>query len=144
MLSTWVVVADSSRARFFSLASRTEPMQEFDGMVHIEGRMRELDEVSDRQGGIAGGHGEGDHTFEAPTDFKHHEAQLFAKQIGVKLERGRVNNEYAKLILIAPPAFLGVLRESLNSHVSDLVIKSMHKNLVVEDESVIREHIHND
>ncbi|MBS3955127.1 MAG: host attachment protein [Methylomicrobium sp.] len=143
MLSTWVVVADSSRARFFSLLSRTEPMQEFDGMVHVEGRMRELDEVSDRQGGIAGGHGEGDHTFEAPTDFKHHEAELFAKQIGVKLERGRVNNEYAKLILIAPPAFLGVLRESLNSHVSDLVIKSLHKNLVVEDESVIREHIHN-
>jgi protein required for attachment to host cells len=118
-------------------------MQEFDGMVHIEGRMRELDEVSDRQGGIAGGHGEGDHTFEAPTEFKHHEAELFAKQIGVKLERGRVNNEYAKLILIAPPAFLGALRESLNAHVSDLVIKSMHKNLVVEDESVIREHIHN-
>ncbi|MCD2450937.1 host attachment protein [Methylicorpusculum oleiharenae] len=144
MLSTWVVVADSSRARFFSLVSRTESMQELDGMVHVESRMRELDEVSDRQGGIAGGHGEGDHTFEAPTDFKHHEAQLFAKQIGVKLERGRVNNEYAKLILIAPPAFLGVLRESLNSHVSDLVIKSMHKNLVVEDESVIREHIHND
>ncbi|MDO8941404.1 MAG: host attachment protein [Methylicorpusculum sp.] len=144
MLSTWVVVADSSRARFFSLVSRTEPMQELDGMVHVESRMRELDEVSDRQGGIAGGHGEGDHTFEAPTDFKHHEAQLFAKQIGVKLERGRVNNEYAKLILVAPPAFLGVLRESLNSHVSDLVINSMHKNLVVEDESVIREHIHND
>ncbi|MDO8842933.1 host attachment protein [Methylicorpusculum sp.] len=142
MLVTWVVVADSSRARFFSSTSLTEPMQEFDGMVHVEGRMRELNELSDRQGGIAGGHGEGDHTFEAPTDFKHHEAVVFAKQIGVKLDQGRVNNEYGKLILVAPPAFLGVLRESLNSHVSDLVAQSLNKNLVVEDESVIREHIH--
>lgn len=141
MSNTWVVVADASRARFFSLLSRIEPMQEMEGMTHAEGRMFARDELSDRQGGIAGGHGEGDHSFEAPTDLKHHEAEVFAKQIAVKLEHGRVNHDYSKLILIAPPAFLGALRHELNNHIQDMVSSSLDKNLVTEDEAAIRGHI---
>ncbi len=141
MSGTWIVVADSSRARFFSLENRREPLQELEGMVHAEGRMHERDEVSDRQGGIAGGHGEGDHTFEAPTDLKHHEAEVFARQIAEKLEKGRVDHAYEKLILAAAPAFLGVLRNVLNQHVQDLIYNSVDKNLVTETEAVIREHV---
>ena len=141
MTGTWVVVADSSRARFFTLAGKSEPMQELEGMTHAESRMRNQDEVSDKQGGLAGGHGEGGHAFEAPTDIKHHEAEIFAKQIADKLEHGRVNHAYNKLILVAPPAFLGALRQAMNDHVVNLVSKSLDKNLVAENETVIREHV---
>ncbi|QPK62711.1 host attachment protein [Methylomonas sp. LL1] len=141
MSGTWIVVADSSRARFFSWVSRVEPLLELEGMAHSEGRMRDQDEVSDRQGGIAGGHGEGGHAFEAPTDLKHHEAEVFAKLIADKLEHSRVNHDYDKLILVAPPAFLGALRHALNDHVQALVGNSLDKNLVAEDEASIREHI---
>lgn len=141
MTITWVVVADSSRARFFTLVSRVEPLQEMEGMLHAEGRMRDQEEVSDRQGGLAGGHGEGGHAFEAPTDIKHHEAEVFAKQIANKLEHGRVNHEYDKLILVAAPAILGVLRQALNDHVVNLIASSLDKNLVAENEAVIREHV---
>ena len=141
MTGTWVVVADSSRARFFTLAGKSEPMQELEGMTHAESRMRNQDEVSDKQGGLAGGHGEGGHAFEAPTDIKHHDAEIFAKQIADKLEHGRVNHAYNKLILVAPPAFLGALRQAMNDHVVNLVSKSLDKNLVAENETVIREHV---
>lgn len=141
MSFTWVVVADSSKARFFSLQSRTEPMQEMEGMVHSEGRMRDQDEISDRQGGLAGGHGEGGHAFELPTEPKHHEAEVFAKQIADKLELGRVNHGFNKLMLVAPPAFLGTLRHALNGHVQALVSHSLDKNLVEASEAEIREHI---
>ncbi|MBS3963470.1 MAG: host attachment protein [Methylomonas sp.] len=138
---TWVVVADRSRARFFILTSRIAPMAELDGMMHAEGRMQERDNLSDRQGGIAGGHGEGDHTFEAPTDMKHREAEVFARQIADKLEQGRVNHDYDQLILVAPPAFLGALRQAVNDHVHDLIANTFDKNLVSESEATIREHI---
>lgn len=141
MAGTWVVVADSSKARFFTYASRNEPMQEHEGMLHAEGRMKDQDEISDKQGGLAGGHGEGGHAFEAPTDLKQHEAEVFAKQIADKLEHGRVNHDYDKLILVAPPAFLGVLRQAINDYVADKVSNSLDKNLVSETEAVIREHI---
>ncbi|MGR8935446.1 MAG: host attachment protein [Gammaproteobacteria bacterium] len=141
MLNTWVVVADSGRARFFAMETRNAALREFDDMIHSEAKMRAQDEVSDRQGGIAGGHGEGDHTFEAPTDIKHHDAVVFAQQIGAKLEHGRVNGEYENLILIAAPAFLGVLRQCLNGQVLKMVGQSLDKNLVAQDEASIREHI---
>ena len=141
MQNTWIVVADSGRARFFACTAKHEPLNEFDGMVHLESRMRESDELSDRQGGIAGGHGEGDHTFEAPTDHKYHEAENFARQIAGKLEHGRVNREYKALILIAAPAFLGILRQTVDSHVLNMVSNSLDKNLVAESEEVIREHL---
>lgn len=141
MSITQVIVADSSRARFFTLSHRTQPMVELDGLSHVEGRLRGQDEVSDRQGGIAGGHGEGDHTFEAPTDLKHHEAERFAKQIAERLEQGRVSHDYDQLILVAPPAFLGALRQALNDHLQDLISHSVDKNLVTADEATIREHI---
>lgn len=143
MSVTWVVAADSSRARIFSLESRIEPMSELVDMVHAEGRLQDQDALSDRQGGIAGGHGEGGggHSFESPTDGKHHEAEVFAKQIADKLEQGRLAHDYHKLILIAPPAFLGVLRQVLNQHIQDLVCASLDKNLIAEKEAVIREHI---
>lgn len=141
MSGTWIVVADSSRARFFSMENRSDPLQELEGMAHAEGRMRGQDEVSDRQGGLAGGHGEGGHPFEAPTDVKHHEAEVFARQIADKLEQGRVNHDYQKLILVAPPAFLGTLRQQLSTHVQEMVTESHDKHLVTETEPSIRQHI---
>jgi protein required for attachment to host cells len=116
-------------------------LQEIDDMIHAEGRLLAKDELSDRQGGIAGGHGQGDHTFEQPTDVKHQDAIRFAHQIGEKLEHGRVNGDYEDLILIAPPAFLGVLRQCLNDHILKRVGKSLDKNLAGFDEAAIREHL---
>lgn len=141
MLNTWVVVADSSRARFFAWEDRQEALREIDDMIHSEGKMQDREEVTDRQGGIAGGHGQGDHTFEPPTDLKRQEAINFAHQIGEKLEKGRVNGEYQSLILTAPPEFLGVLRQTLNEHVLQLVAESLNKHLVALDAASIREHI---
>jgi protein required for attachment to host cells len=66
---------------------------------------------------------------------------VFAKQITEKLEHGRVNHEFNKLILVAPPAFLGALRLALNEQTSKLITSSLDKNLVAEDEAVIRGHI---
>lgn len=141
MSGTWIVVADSSRARFFAMENRSDPLQEMEGMAHEEGRLREQDEVSDRQGGLAGGHGEGGHPFEPPTDPKHREMVVFAKQIAGKLEQGRVNHDYNKLLLVAPPAFLGTLRQELNEHVLQMVSDSLDKNLVAETPAEIRQHI---
>jgi len=141
MLTTWVVVADSCKVRFFLMAGRNEPLTEINDIIHSEGRLLSQDDVSDRQGGISGSHGEGGHSFAAPTDVKQHEAMLFAKLIAEKLDHARVQHEYEKLILIAAPSFLGLLRNELNHHVLEMVSASLDKNLVTEEEAVIREHL---
>ncbi|PPD29192.1 MAG: Host attachment protein, partial [Methylomonas sp.] len=49
--------------------------------------------------------------------------------------------DYDQLILVAPPAFLGALRQAVNDHVHDLIANTFDKNLVSESEATIREHI---
>ena len=131
MLDTWIVVADSSMARVYLATDKHQPLVEFDNLLHMEGRLREHDELSDRQGSIAGGH----HNFSDPTDLKHHEAEVFARQICAQLETGRVNHHFQQLILVAPPAFLGTLRQTLNPHLSKMVSNSLSKNLLNADPS---------
>jgi hypothetical protein len=36
MFATWILVADSCRARFFSMHSRNESLSELEDMVHDE------------------------------------------------------------------------------------------------------------
>ena len=141
MMSTWVVVADSSRARFFLMESRSEPLIELADMVHSQGRMHEGDVVCDREGNLASGHGNGGYSFEAPTDVKQHELEVFAKQIAHKLEEGRDNGSYKKLILVAPPALLGKLRQTIDTHILEMVSQSLDKNLVAEDADEILKRI---
>ena len=50
MRKTWVVVADRSRARLFSVATPKGPLEELEDLVHPEARSHERDLTSDRPG----------------------------------------------------------------------------------------------
>lgn len=141
MMNTWVVVADSSRARFLTMESRSQPLKELADMVHTQSRLHEGEVLSDREGNISRGHGNGGYSFEAPTDLKEHELETFARQIAHKLEEGRVSGTYQKLILVAPPSLLGKVRQTVNHHVLEMISHSLDKNLVAEDADEILKRI---
>lgn len=136
MACTWIVVADSSRARFFSVASRAEPLNEVHCMAHVESRSHAHDDFGDQANLSQGGHAQ-----DAHTNQKQHEAAVFARQIAVFLEQGRVRRDFNNLILVAAPHFLGVLRHSLNSHVYDYISNELDKNLVMASEAEIRRQV---
>ncbi len=48
------------------------------------------------------------------------------------LERGRVEHRYDRLILVAPPHFLGTLRQVLDAQVQACVVAELDKELVAE------------
>ena len=60
---------------------------------------------------------------------KEHEAELFAITIAKYLDDARSQNKYAKLQLIAAPAFLGLMRNKLDSNVMNLVERELPKDL---------------
>lgn len=108
-MTTYIVVADAARARVFTRDALK--LEEKDSLVHAEGRLHEGDLVTDREGDVhessatsarsAGGES---------TASDHHEA-LFAREVADRLYRARVENTLEKLILVAPPRFLGLLRD---------------------------------
>ena len=101
--------------------------------MHAEGRLHEGDLVTDKGGDVhessatasrqAGGE-------EVAT--QHHEV-IFAREVADRLYRARVDNSMEKLIMVAPPRFLGHLRDKLDAPTAKLVIHSLSKDLTKAD-----------
>jgi len=119
MPTTWIVAADASRARIFEIADperRLSLVEEFD---HPEGRAgnRELNfDAQGRNPTQGGGAGE-------------HENDVFSKTLSRYLDKARTQHRYDKLYLIAPPEFLGLMRENLSKEVRRITAEEINKDL---------------
>ena len=137
MEHTWTVADDSSRARILSAQNRVQPPTDIEALAHPEGRMKSQDLTTDRPGRTNDSSGDGRHGMEPP-DLHHHHQEVFAKEIVDYLEKGRNSGKFARLALVAPPAFLGVLRQKMNGHLGKLVSHTVQKNLLEQDNETIR------
>jgi protein required for attachment to host cells len=138
MITTWVVVAESSRAKLFAWDKPSAPLRELEDLTHPESRLHEQELTTDLPGRAFDSAGEGRHAMGQVVSPKQEEAVRFAKTIGDRLESGRVEGCFEKLILVAAPQFLGLLRDSLSDNTKKLVVKEINKNLVQHDAAEIR------
>ncbi len=141
MSNIWVIAAESGRARILETHAPLGPLREIESLVHPAARNQERELISDKPGRSFDSRGEGRHAMEAKTDAKHQEAITFARQIADRLEQGRIAGEYDELVLVAAPAFLGLLRQNLTDATADLVSKSIDKNVVRLKPEAIREQL---
>lgn len=127
-MTTYIVVADAARARIFTREALTLTEQE--SLVHAEGRLHEGDLVTDRPG--ADVHESSSTSARSSGEegaASKHENELFAKQVANHLYNARVDNSLEKLIVVAPPKFLGLLRDKLDGPTQKLVIHTLSKDL---------------
>ena len=140
-MTTWVVVADSSRGRIFVQDQRKSALQEKEDFIHPNSRMHGRDLTSDRPGSDSGAIGQGRHVIDAQTEVKQHEAESFAHEIVDHLETGRKSGSFNKLVLMAPPAFLGTLRECLSDELRKMVVGELDKDLSQHSIEEVQEHL---
>jgi protein required for attachment to host cells len=114
MTITWIVAADSARARFLQVADREHRLAEVEDLLNPEGHLHEGDLVTDT---------------EEPSDAHEHALDLFSKRVSDYLEKARTEHRYDKLVLVAPPKFLGRLRKQLAREVEKLVCDELDKDL---------------
>lgn len=140
MKTVWVVVANQSRARIFSLESPRGQWRELEDLVAPDVRLHDRELESDRPGHTvgAGGHG---HTMRKRHSLKEQAAVRFASDMSERLTAGTGDGDVAALVLVAPPRFLGLLREALPQRVSSLVVHSLDKDLVSLRSEDIRAHL---
>ncbi len=129
MEKLWILVAESTRARLFEANSLLKPLSEIHEFQFPEGRLHGGDVYADRPGRQFDRMGEGRHAMESP-DIREQQHRQFSHEIAEHLEKGRLKNAFARLILIAPPDFLGSLREHLSEPLKKQVERTIHKNLV--------------
>jgi protein required for attachment to host cells len=72
---------------------------------------------------------------------RRHEAALFAQKIADRLERARRDDEFDRLVVMAPPAFLGLLRQALSQSLRASVAAEVNKSLVQRPLSVMQAHL---
>lgn len=140
MSTIWTVVADASRARVFQADEPNGVLREIITLTHPASRQHEGDLVSDRSGHVLS-ENTGGHNVGRDEEWKKEAAARFAKEICQHLEQGLGKGSYAKLYLMAPPAFLGELRHHLAKPVHESVADEVAKDLTTEDSAQIRAHL---
>ena len=136
-----IVVADSVCARFFTSNSATSKLKEIETLLNPRGRMHERDITSDLPGRNRGPSEAGGHTFGSRTSPKKHELTEFAKVVGDYVNCARTANEFANLLLIAEPSFLGALRSKLSKESTEKIVFELNKNLTHKSPEGISQHL---
>lgn len=139
MEKIWILVADSAHARILATTARTAMPTEVSRLEHPESRLKESQLVTDQPGRSRENRGQGHAMDEASASA--HEEEIFAGEIVQALDKARQDGRFNSLVLVAPPRFLGTLRQKLHGPLEKLVIESIAKNLVNDDERVIHQNI---
>lgn len=140
-----IVVADQSEADIYELEQRDIPPQLVQRLEDPDARLHDRDLKSDRPGRVfdhaaaAGGRrgAVGHHATGGERSPRKVEARRFARRIAEALDEARSENRYDRLVVIAPPAFLGLLREEMPAAVQAMLSAEVGKDLVHEPPEVL-------
>ena len=126
----WLIVCDASRARVIRVDSLDDDWRELEHLASEEGRGRSGSLVSDRPGRANRPKGLGRQAPVDAVDPSDSASRRFAAKLGRRLERAFDAHEFDGLFLVAPPRFLGQLRDALSPPVGRRVRGSMDKDLI--------------
>jgi protein required for attachment to host cells len=141
MSGIWVLVADSSEARIFSSPGLQGPLELVETLRHAPSRAHPRDLGSDVPGRVHDRMGQARHSLDPAQQIKAEERHRFARELAEVLAAGQRTRRFESLVIMAPPAFLGVLRECLGKPVAAAVIRELPKDLVGHDAGDIVAHL---
>ncbi len=140
MTITWILVANASSAFLYTNRGPKQGLEKIRAYEHAASREKASDLVSDRPGHYkSAGNGHG--AYIPPTDPKQNEAQQFALQLTRELEQGRNSNEFQRLILVAPPQFMGLINGNTGSALKGMVSDHFEKDYTKVDEKTLAGHL---
>lgn len=136
MADAWVLVADHSRARLFMLSDGH--LDELRDFVNVKARVPGHEREHAPPARVHDRFGESRHALQSRTLPRDKLAARFADVLESELERGRTQHDFKRLVLIAPPRFLGTLNAALGAELNELVALRVAKNLTRRKSEIIR------
>lgn len=134
-----IVVADEREASFFDAANAQAALQARGALVNDAAGLKDRDLETDRPGrGFGGGDGHR-HALDGERSSERHEMLQFAREVARAVDEARVRQEFDRLVLVAGPRMLGLLREALPATCRSVVAAEVAKDLLHHDVSAIRE-----
>lgn len=125
-MATWIMTADRAGARIFErFDSELTQVEEF---AHPEGRLRDAELGTSEPGRSYESAKPGRHAL-GKGEIHDQMASVFAKRLAARLNEGRVQGKFTRLVIAAEPHFLGLLRGAMDTDTTRLVIKEVPKHL---------------
>ena len=129
MNKTWILVTHRAGARIFENDGPGTGLKPVEVIAHPEGRLENRALGSDTPGRSFDSHGANRHALGKEHDPAETVAQEFARALATRLDAGRTKHAYGKLVLVAEPRFLGMLRAALSSQTAALVSATLDRDL---------------
>ena len=148
MSNLWIVTANASCAHFFSQSAASAPLEKVGDLGNDKSSLQTADTESDRLGQHAAS--KSVHNVGAPTQPSgyqphqtpaEHNAEIFARSVCQYLLDGYQDGRFEKLVLIASPEFLGVLRALIDKPLSKIVVTEINKDYTRCGPKELLEHI---
>jgi protein required for attachment to host cells len=137
----WLVVADAGRASVYLADTPKGPLQEIQNFIEPNSRLPERDLVTDRPGRTFDSGGPGRHAMEPHTPPSEVEADRFARWLADRIDTARKQDRFLHLGLVAPPQFLGLLRNALPEETARRVVLELDKDLTRDTPEELRSHL---
>ncbi|HEX4893490.1 MAG TPA: host attachment protein [Hyphomicrobiaceae bacterium] len=138
---TWILIADAQSARALAStgpASRLEPVS---GMNRTNALPKTSDIMSDRQGRSFESTGGTRHPMEPRSDPREQLKTRFAQDLVHTLDAQHAAGAFDRLVMVAPPHFLGDLRAALTPRLKSALHGDIDKDLTKVPDNEIRSHL---
>ena len=148
-MPTRIVVANQAQADFYDAAGPQAALRFAQRLDNPAARIPDRDLGTDRPGrvfdraatsGVRRG-ATGHHATGGERSPRRQAATVFARRIAADLSAARESRRFDRLMLIAAPAFLGVLRKALPKALRASVVAEVAKDLIGEPKSAVRARI---
>ena len=136
-----ILVADQAEAVFYDSPDLSAEPHEIARITDPVAHLHDRDLMSDRPGRSYESVGGARHALERENDPRQREAVKFARRIARRLDEARRKDEFDSLVVVAGPAFLGLMRAELSRPTRAKVVREIHKDLVHGPLASLREHL---
>ncbi|RMH61459.1 MAG: host attachment protein [Zetaproteobacteria bacterium] len=136
-----VLVADKSRAKWYTSNQRKGPLHLEHSWDHPAARMPERELTTDLPGRAFDRRGGGRHAMGTEVSPKHHEAEQFAGQLAQALDHQRNTTPLTRIYVVAPPEFLGLLRKKIGAETAQLIAGEVPLGLSTAEAAEVRKHL---
>jgi protein required for attachment to host cells len=138
-----VVVADERAASLFDMASLSAPLERVGTIENPDARPpREIESDRPGRGFVGAGGAHHRHAYDGERTSRRWHAQIdLARQIATAVDQARARHEFDRLVIMAGPRMLGLIRDALPAPTRALVKAEVPKDLAHLDERSLKGYV---
>jgi len=133
-----ILVADQRMANFFETDGMRAPLNWISKLENEGGRLQDRDLETDRPGRAFDSVGAGRHAVDGERSTKRQQQVRFAKRMAQEIETARQDQAFDRLVVMAGPRMLGLIREALPELSRTFIAAEVPKDLAHLDARAIR------